>query len=412
MYCKMEKGILLKKIEQEKEHVLIYKILYSAMIMLIYMVGRNIPLYGVDVSYYQNIEVNAQTIMMQAMTGDMQNCSMFILGLWPYMMSSMLIMIVVAIISLDKTKKISPKKMNRWTLVLALVFSGVQAFGKVQSLVYAESQFPVIVTKCIVFVELITGMLVVMYMCERATKYGIGGRTSVFIVNILEGILTMFIKTTPEKLVLPLIISIAGVVIMLILETTEKRIAVQRVSIHNIYADKDYIAYKLNPTGAMPLMFTSVVFLIPQMICMALEGIAPENQTIKWVADNMTLTKTLGIWVYMAIICILTVLFAFIMLSPGNMADNLLKTGDSILDIYAGKQTKKYLVWNVLALSLFSSVIVAAFQGIPLFLQFGNHIDPSLVMLPCSIMMFTGMWVSLFREAVVYRNMDRYKAFI
>lgn len=400
------------KKEKETEHVLRYKLLYSAIIMFVYMVGRNIPLYGVDISHYQETEVNAQTIMMQAMTGDIQNCSIFILGLWPYMMASMLVMFVVALISLDKTKKISPKKMNKWTLAITMVFSGIQAIGKVQTLVYDDSQYPLIVLKCFVFIELITGMLVVMYMCARATKYGLGGRTSVFTVNIIEGMLTMFAKTTPQKLVIPLALGVVGIAVMLVLETTEKRIAVQRVSIHNIYADKNYIAYKLNPAGSMPLMFTSVVFLLPQMICMTLEGFAPENTAIRWVADNMTLTRPLGIWVYMVIICMLTILFALIMLAPGNTADNLLKTGDSILDIHAGKQTRKYLVINVLALSTFSAIVLAACQGIPLFLQFGNYIDSSLVMLPGSIMMFTGMWVTLYREAVVYRNMDRYKAFI
>lgn len=402
----------MKNIENEKEHVLRYKILYSVMIMFVYMVGRNIPLYGVDITHYQEIEVNAQTIMMQAMTGDMQNCSIFILGLWPSMMASILVMVVVAVLTLDKTRKMSPKKINMWTIVLTMIFSAIQAFGKVQSLVYKENVLSISETKFIVFVELITGMLVIMYMCDRVTKYGIGGRTSIFIINILEGMLTMFIKTTPDKLLIPIIISIVGIVVMLVLETTEKRIAVQRVSIHNIYADKDYIAYKLNPAGAMPMMFSSVVFLIPQMFCMVLEGIAPENQMIKWITENMALTKPLGIWVYMVIICILTIIFSFIMLSPGNTADNLLKTGDSILDIYAGKQTRRYLLGNVLALSMFSAIVMAATQGIPLFLQFGNYIDPSLVMLPCSVMMFTGMWISLYREALVYRNMDRYKAFI
>lgn len=398
--------------KKQKEHVLKYKILYSVMIMLIYMVGRNIPLYGIDISKYKEAEVNAQTIMMQSMTGDIRNCSIFILGLWPYMLASMLIMVVVAVISLDKTRKISPKKINVWTLVLTMVFSVFQAYSKVQSLMYKADRFSLSATKCIVFLELITGMVVVMYLCDRATKYGIGGRTSVFMVNIVEGMLTMFMKTTPDKLVIPLAIAIVEIVIMIVLETTEKRIAVQRVSIHNIYADKDYIAYKLNPVGAMPLMFSSVAFLVPQMSCMVLQEIAPENQTLQWVAENMTLTKPLGIWVYMGIICAMTILFSFIMLSPGTKADELLKTGDSILDIYAGKQTKRYLVGNVLVLSVFSAIIIAICQGVPLFLQFGDYVDSALVMMPCSIMMSTGMWISLYREAEVYRNMDRYTAFI
>ena len=35
-------------------------------------------------------------------------------------------------------------------------------------------------------------MLIVVYMCDRATKYGIGGKVSVFMVNIVSGMMTMF----------------------------------------------------------------------------------------------------------------------------------------------------------------------------------------------------------------------------
>ena len=93
-------------------------------------------------------------------------------------------------------------------------------------------------------------------------------------------------------------------------------------------------------------------------------------------------------------------------------ADDLLKSGDSIQDIYAGKPTKRYLIGTVLSFSVISSIIICICQGGPLFLQFGGYVDASLAMLPCSIMMTTGLWISLYREAEVYRNMDRYHTFI
>lgn len=101
-----------------------------------------------------------------------------------------------------------------------------------------------------------------------------------------------------------------------------------------------------------------------------------------------------------------------VMLSPGRTADDLLKSGDSIQDIYAGKSTKRYLIGTVLSFSVISSIIICICQGGPLFLQFGGYVDASLAMLPCSIMMTTGLWISLYREAEVYRNMDRYHTFI
>ena len=360
------------------------------MTMLVYMVGRNIPLYGIDIDAYSNVNVDAQSILLQAISGDMKNCSIFIIGLWPYMLASMLAILIVAIMSLDHTRKLSPKK----------------------TLMYRVSGYELIWNKIIVFIQLIAGMLIVVYMCDRATKYGIGGKVSVFMVNIVSGMMTMFTGKPLEKLALPVAIGVAEIAVMIVLETTEKRIAVQRVSINNIYADKNYIAYKLNPVGATPLMFASAAFLLPQFMCNGLHYLFPDNADIQWWMDNMRLTSPLGIVVYMVIICLLTIIFSMVMLSPGRTADDLLKSGDSIQDIYAGKPTKRYLIGTVLSFSVISSIIICICQGGPLFLQFGGYVDASLAMLPCSIMMTTGLWISLYREAEVYRNMDRYHTFI
>ena len=130
------------------------------------------------------------------------------------------------------------------------------------------------------------------------------------------------------------------------------------------------------------------------------------------VSVKAGILATLGIVVYMVVICLLTIIFSMVMLSPGRTADDLLKSGDSIQDIYAGKPTKRYLIGTVLSFSVISSIIICICQGGPLFLQFGGYVDASLAMLPCSIMMTTGLWISLYREAEVYRNMDRYHTFI
>ena len=398
--------------KKAKEHILLYKILYSLMIMLVYMIGRNIPLYGVDVEAYRDVDINAQSIIIQAVSGDMKNCSIFILGLWPYMLASMLIVLVVAIATLDKTRRISPKKVNIWTVTLMLIIGMLQAYERVQNYIYKVDGTALIQAKVIAFVELIAGMLIVVYLGDRATKYGICGKTSVFLVNIVDGMMTMLVGQPFRKLCLITVIGIIEIAVMLVLENTEKRIAVQRVSIHNIHADKDYIAYKMNPVGVTPMMFASAAFILPQSVFGLLNKMFPENGTIEWIYHRMNLTSVLGVWVYIAIIVILTITFSFIMLTPGKTAEDLLKSGDSILGVYAGRETKRYLQGCVLSFSLISSVVIGICVGVPLFLQFGGYINSKLAMFPCSIMMFTGIWISFGREAEVYRNMDRYEPFI
>ena len=398
--------------KKAKEHILLYKILYSLMIMFVYMIGRNIPLYGVDVEAYRDVDINAQSIIIQAVSGDMKNCSIFILGLWPYMLASMLIVLVVAIATLDKTRRISPKKVNIWTVTLMLIIGILQAYERVQNYIYKVDGTALIQAKTIAFVELIAGMLIVVYLGDRATKYGICGKTSVFLVNIFDGMMTMLVGQPFRKLWLIIVISIIEIAVMLVLENTEKRIAVQRVSIHNIHADKDYIAYKMNPVGVTPMMFASAAFILPQSLFGLLNKLFPESGTIEWIYHRMNLTSVLGVWVYIAIIVILTIAFSFIMLTPGKTAEDLLKSGDSILGVYAGRETKRYLQGCVLSFSLISSVVIGICVGVPLFLQFGGYINSKLAMFPCSIMMFTGIWISFGREAEVYRNMDRYEPFI
>ena len=398
--------------KKAKEPILLYKILYSLMVMFVYMIGRNIPLYGVDVEAYRDVDINAQSIIIQAVSGDMKNCSIFILGLWPYMLASMLIVLVVAIATLDKTRRISPKKVNIWTVTLMLIIGILQAYERVQNYIYKVDGTALIQAKTIAFLELIAGMLIVVYLGDRATKYGICGKTSVFLVNIVDGMMTMLVGQPFRKLWLIIVISIIEIAVMLVLENTEKRIAVQRVSIHNIHADKDYIAYKMNPVGVTPMMFASAAFILPQSLFGLLNKLFPESGTIEWIYHRMNLTSVLGVWVYIAIIVILTIAFSFIMLTPGKTAEDLLKSGDSILGVYAGRETKRYLQGCVLSFSLISSVVIGICVGVPLFLQFGGYINSKLAMFPCSIMMFTGIWISFGREAEVYRNMDRYEPFI
>ena len=400
------------KKSKEKEHVLRYKLLYSCIIILAYMVGRNIALYGVDTSYYQDVQLDAQSVIYQAVSGDTRNYSIFTLGLWSYMMASMLMMIVSALLSHNRALRVSPKRVNKVTMAMTMIFAAMQAFTKMETLVYKADITDLLFTKFIVFLQMICGLLIVICLCERMTKYGIGGRTTVFIVNVLDGIGSMITGLTGEQLIIPLVIGYFEIMIMLFMELSEKRILVQRVSIHNIYAGKDYLAYKLNPIGVMPLMFASVVFLLPQFLCSFLAAIFPGNARLLWMTENMTLNQPLGIITYMLVICALNITFSFIMLSPGDMADNLLRSGDSIVNVYAGKQTKQYLRRTIAVLSIVSSIVMAICQGGPLFLQFRGYVDSQIVMLPSSIMMLAGMWITFRREAQVYENIDSYKLLV
>ena len=105
-----------------------------------------------------------------------------------------------------------------------------------------------------------------MCLLMKNQKYGVGGFAPIIIVNMTETLVGILVKSSLEALMIPLAISFVMVIIMIFMEMHEKRIPVQRVSVHNVHAEKNYMAIKYNPVGFMALMFGSAIFMIPQLI--------------------------------------------------------------------------------------------------------------------------------------------------
>ena len=395
-----------------KDSILKYKLLYTALVLFIYLLGKNLPLYGIDLSAYANQTLDTATLLIQAISGDVYRRSVFALGISPYMMASILVQMVVAFRSADAKARISPKKKNYIMLELTLIFALFQAVLQVRNLSFAVTGQRLMLAQAVSVVEMIAGAMIILWLSEQNKKYGVGGQTALIFVNILEGIVAILTKGSMESLVIPLLISLIVIMIMVILENAEKRIPVQRISIHNIYADKNYLAIKLNPIGVMPVMFSTAFFMLPQLLVTGLAWLFPGQETIIWWQENLVLTKPLGVIVYIVILYALTIGFSRVFLNPTETTEQFLKSGDSLAGIHAGRDTKRYLSRNITRISLFSATALSLCLSVPMVMQLNGYMDNSLSALPTSIMMLTGIWSNLYREVLSIRDMDAYKRFI
>ena len=388
------------------------KILFSLLIILFYLIARNIPLCGVDTQAYKNMLPDAEDFIMQAIGGDTYQYSIVALGLTPFIFSGIIIQFYTAFKKSVQKVRVSSKKMNRLTLILTMIMAVFQAVPLIQGLKMKQSVYPLWVLQTIAGVQVIAGVSLIIWWIGRNKKYGIGGQTVIIVINIVDRIRGTFFNHAGEKLLIPCIVSFAVIIIMLIMENAEMRIPLQRVSIHNIYSDKNYLAIKLNPVGVMPVMFASAFYIIPQMLVKGVLFLFPDSVTVLWWVDRMTLSSPVGIIVYLLNLAVLTVVFALIVIGPGEMAEQFLQSGDSIVNLHAGKDTKRYLRRTIINLCLLSSVVMGVCIGVPLFLQIEGRISNELVMLPTSVMMLTGLWANLFREIKAIKCYDAYDTFL
>lgn len=397
------------------EKILKQKIVFTVIQVIIYAAIRNIPLLNVDIAAYDKVNIDSQNVLLSAIGGDANQYSIFALGIAPYMLSSLLVTIVCAIFGIGTKRKISPKKMNRLMVEAMLLLSIIQAVLRVRNIHFNVEGVELYLVQVIAAIELITGAVLIMFLTDYNKKYGIGGQGVIIFANIVDSMLGDTSKKVMgqsiKNLVIIFSICIFVLILFIFLENAEIRMPVQRVSIHNIYADKNYIAIKLNPIGIMPIMFSTAVFLLPQLISQILLFFFKDNSSIIWLNKNMVMTSVLGMIVYLVIIYLLNIGLSFAFINPRELADNLLKAGDCISEFRSGKATRKYLSRVVFGVSFFSSTVMCLCIGLPFYLKQLDIISGDLYMLPTTFMMLTGIGTSLYQEYLSYRSYDSYKPF-
>ena len=396
----------------KNDSIIKYKLIYTILILLAYMIGKCLPLYMIDLSAYTNGSMDAEALLMQSISGDIYQCSLFALGISPYMISSVLVQLISTFRSSDSKARVSPKKTNRMSLTFTLVIAIIQAVVRVQDLQFRVEGDMLAMARIVAAFEMVAGVMIILWLSSRNKQFGIGGQSALIFINVVDGIIATLQGHKIQNLVLSLGVSFVVMVVMIIMENAEKRIPVQRISIHNIYADKNYLAIKLNPIGVMPAMFSTAFFMVPQLIITGLVWLFPEQSDILWWQENMTLSKPLGIAVYIFILYCLTIGFSRVFVNPREITEQFLKSGDSILNLHAGRDTRKYLSRVINRISFLSATVMSICLGVPMILQLVWGGDNTLMTLPSSTMMLTGIWCNLYREIVAIKDLEAYKPFI
>ena len=392
---------------------LFQKLIFTFIIMAIYLAGRELPLYGVDLVAYETFRGHTDDLIMQTIGGDRYKTSILALGISPFMFSMLFVQVAVAFKSADSKAHTSPKKITQATLVLMLIWATVQAYFTTGSTLYIyQGGIELILARFISGLQMITGAFLILWLATRNGKYGVGGQTILIYVNILDSVVRTVKSRDFEEIKIIGVVGLVALFFTIIFENSEYRIPMQRISIHNIYSDKNYIPIKLNPIGMMPVMFSSAFFMLPVYITIGLSTLFPQDKKLEWAVQNMDTTHPLGIGVYVIVLYAITIIFSFVFISPKNLAENLQKAGDSITGLRAGKRTRRYIGVRVFFVSLFSATFMSLFIGLPLVLQLKGYVPQEVMSLPSIMIAMASINCNLYREFRAVKDYDAYIPFL
>ena len=393
---------------KEKTHLVRNRCLFSIVIVVIYFVCHRIPLNGIDMSAYDNLGLDLGSILTLAVSGSNKQCYVMSLGISPYITASLVVTILYAMRSKEAKARTSPKAMNYWITALTFIVTLVQSIFYALGLKYIDHN---IMSILVAIFELMAGASIAQFLLMKNKKYGVGGFAPIIIINMTESLIGILMKSTFEALKIPLIISFVMVIIMMFMEMHEKRIPLQRVSVHNVHAEKNYMAIKYNPISFMALMFGSAIFMIPQLI-IAFIHYFHKSDIINFLYKNFNLSTVFGMSVYIIMMFLFTILLSLLFVNPKDLSDGLLQSGDCIVNVPAGKPTRRYIRKWVLILSCLSGGIMCACLALCMYLQYKGIVDASVAMLPTTFMMLSGFICSIYLEIRAYRDFDSYKPFI
>lgn len=393
---------------KEKTHLVRNRCLFSIVIIVIYFICHRIPLNGIDMNAYDNLGLDLGAVLSLAVNGSNKQCYVMSLGISPYITASLVISILFAMRSKEARARTSPKAMNYWITALTFIVTLIQSVFYALNLEYVDRN---VMSELLVIFELMAGASIAQYLLMKNKKYGVGGFAPIIMVNMIETLIGTLMKSSVDALKIPLGISFVMVIIMIFMEMHEKKIPLQRVSVHNVHADKNYLAIKYNPVGFMALMFGSAIFMIPQLI-VALVHHYHKSEIVNFLYKNLNMSTVFGMRVYVVMLFLFTVLLSLLFVNPKDLSDDLLQGGDCIENIPAGKPTRRYIRKWVLFFSCLSGLIMCGCLSLCMYLQYKGIVDASVAMLPTTFMLLSGFICSIYLEIRAYRDFDSYKPFI
>ena len=394
----------IKQIVNPKNRDLQKKILFTLVALFIFKIGTSIIVPGVQVSA-KNLSFFE---VINAMSGGaFSNASIFALGVTPYITAQIIIQllsmdIVPYLSELSKQGGVGRRKLNQITRISGLVLAFIQ--GYLYSFAYIKSGS---VTDYLLYSLILTaGTALVMWIADQITLKGIGnGMSLIIMAGIISVLPNMFVSLWNELIpngfigmltftlfVLVFIIIIIGVIYV---ETAQRRIPIQYANKStSASGQQNYIPFKLNSAGVIPVIFASAILTIPQIIASVLK-----NEGFKlFVSKYLTYSKGIGFIIYMLLILGFTFVYTFMQIKPKEMSDNLSKNGGYIPGIRPGKETINYVSKVLDRITLVGGIFLAVLAGLPIIFSNFSTFTTSISISGTGLLIVVGVLLETYKQ--------------
>ncbi|OHA45990.1 MAG: preprotein translocase subunit SecY [Candidatus Taylorbacteria bacterium RIFOXYD2_FULL_36_9] len=366
------------------------RILFVVVALIIFRFLSTIPVPGIDplkLQAFFNSSVGDVFGLFSIFSGGgLSNLSIVMLGVGPYITASIVMQLLTMIF--PKLKEMYQEegeagraKFTQYSRLLTVPLALIQGGGFLlllqKSNVVTQLGSMGMITNIVVVVA---GSILLMWIGELMTEFGIGNGTSLIIFAgivaniptlVSQSLITFSAGQIPLHLafIVVALLVILGVVIVTEAERPIPVTYAKRVRGNKVYGGvSTYLPLRVNQAGVIPIIFALSLLIFPQMIFQYL-ATGFSSEVIKTVATFILNILKNG-WFYSIFYFILVFLFTYfytaVTFDPHAISENLQKNGAFIPGVRPGQSTSEYIAKVLTRITMVGATFLGAIAVLPL----------------------------------------------
>lgn len=412
------------RINKEIRDVLLNRFLISLGILLLIRIGTFLPVPGInhsDLAFYIQRHSVAKNLISTFSGDNIFVIGLFTLNIFPYINATIFVQLLLAFSpKLSKLQKEGDfdgrRTINRLTRFITLIWAIIQSIGITLYLRQVLFDWNFILAGEIIL-WLTTGAMIVVWLSELITDYGLGNGASLLIytniVSNLPNLLKKLILENTENftlfsvLVLIALVSVSLYGIVFLQQGIRKVPLISSKQLNQSSFKNDgnnYLPLRFNQAGVMPIILTTTILVIPNYLV---------NLGILSSFSFLASFKFLY-WIgYFFLILAFSSFYSSVVLNPKDMSDQLQKMAVTIPGVRPGLQTTFYLKRVIKRITLIGGTMLAILTVVPNFLESALNITGLNGLSITSFLIVAGVLLDLKREIdnIYYSNVynNRYQ---
>ena len=410
------------KINKEIKDIILKRVLVTIGILLLIRIGTFLPVPGInhsDLAFYIQSHSVTRSLVSTFSGNNTFVIGLFTLNIFPYINASILVQVILGFSpQLSKLQKEGDlegrRSINRLTRFITLIWAIIQSVSLALYLKQILFNWNYSLAFEIV-VWLTTGAMIVLWLSELITDYGLGNGASLLIyTNIISSLpnlaQTIFSENSENLtvfseivIVLLIFISLYGIVFLqegvrIIPLISSKQL--NQSSLQDSVTSNNYIPLRFNQAGVMPIILTTALLVVPNYVSNL--GLLPKID----LPINFESFRFLY-WIgYFALILIFSSFYSTIVLNPKDISDQLQKMAVTIPRVRPGIQTTFYLKQVMKRVTLVGATMLAILVTVPNFIESTLSVTSLKGLSTTSLLILAGVVLDLVREVknIYYSN--------